>query len=98
MVDSVKEVQLLAIKQGTYTNYVFKSITDSEYIMCTRLPNWQVPEINIGDKGFLHYQRVNAGEEYTTPDGQKIVYKYSNVYFINFVLKSDVIVNKEIIL
>ena len=98
MVDLIKEVELLAIRQGTYTMYVFKSIETEEYIMCTRLPNWQVPEINVGDRGFLNYQKVNAGDEYVTPGGERIVYRYSNVYFINFVNKSDIVKNKEIIL
>jgi len=98
MVNLIKEVQLLAIREAVYTIYVFKEINSEEYIMCTRLPNWQVPEINIGDKGFLQYQDVEAGDEYITPDGSKVSYRYSNIYFINFVVKSDIIKNNEIIL
>ena len=98
MVDLIKEVQLLAIREAVYTIYVFKEINSETYIMCTRLPNWQVPEINIGDKGFLHYQSVEAGDEYITPNGETVYYRYSNVYFINFVSKSDIVKNNEIIL
>jgi hypothetical protein len=98
MIDLIKEVQLLAIREAVYTIYVFKEINSEEYIMCTRLPNWQVPKIIVGDKGFLHYQDVQAGDQYITPSGDKIHYRYSNVYFINFVVKSDIVKNNEIIL
>lgn len=98
MVELIKEVELLAIREAVYTMYVFKELNSEEYIMCTRLPNWRVPEINIGDIGFLQYQDVKAGDEYVTPSGQRILYRYSNVYFINFVVKSDIVRNKEIIL
>ena len=98
MIELIKEVQLLAFREGNYTVYVFKCITTDEYIMCTRLPNWQVPNINIKDIGFLQYQIVKAGDKYITPNGETIYYKYSNVYFINFINKADNINNKEIIL
>lgn len=98
MVEFIKEVQLLAIRSSVYTTYVFKVIKENEYVMCTKLPNWQVPEINVGDVGFLQYQIVKAGDLYVTPEGDQIAYKYSNVYFINFVLKTDAVMKKEVIL
>ena len=99
MVEYIKEVQLVAIRNATYTIYVFKNINESEYIMCTRLPNWQVPEIIVGAIGFLQYHIVNAGDEYVNAQGVKTTYMYSNSYFINFVNKSDVVVkNGEITL
>ena len=85
----IKEVELVAIRLAVYSMYVFKECNSSEYIMCTRLPNWQVPDVNVGMKGFLQYQIVHAGDEYTTPDGEVIKYRYSNSYFINFVNKSE---------
>lgn len=94
----IKEVELVAVRNSVYSIYVFKSLTDSEYIMCTRLPNWQVPEIEIGMTGFLQYQIVSAGDEYITPDGETISYRYSNCYFINFVNKSDVVKGNDITL
>lgn len=98
MVEFIKTVQLLAIRSNVYTTYVFKVLKGNEYVMCTRLPNWQVPEINVGDVGFLQYQIVKAGDIYVTPEGQTITYKYSNVYFINFVLNTDAIIKTEVIL
>ena len=98
MVETVKYVELVAVREGVYTSYVFKDIKSYEYIMCAKPPNWQVPEINIGDKGFVSYQVVEAGDEYVTPDGERKIYKYSSIYFLNFVNKTDVLKNKEIIL
>lgn len=94
----IKKVKLIAIRDGHYTVYVFQEVDTSEYIMCTRLPNWQVPDVELGTIGFLQYQIVNAGDEYITPMGEKIYYKYANSYFINFVNNLDVIKNNEITL
>ena len=94
----IKKVKLIAIRDGQYTVYVFQEVDTSEYIMCTRLPNWKVPNVELGDIGFLQYQIVNAGDEYITPMGEKIYYKYANSYFINFVNNLDVIKNNEITL
>lgn len=92
-------VKLLAVRDGVYTTYVFQNQETSEYIMCTRLPNWQVPEISIGDIGFLEYQYVKAGESYFNPQLQTMEkYLYSNVYFINFIQNINILKNNEIIL
>ena len=99
MLNVTREVKLVAKRSGTYTNYVFKDQQSNEYIFCTRLPNWQVPEIEIEDIGYLHYQIVDAGDNYIVPDtGEIISYRYNNSYLINFVKKSEIIKNKEIIL
>lgn len=99
MVEFVTEAKLLAIKEGVYTTYVFKDYINNKYIMCTRLPNWQVQEINIGDEGFLQYQEVNAGDSYYDASIENYKkYNYSNIYFNNFVKKSEKINKEEIIL
>lgn len=78
--------------------YVFKNLENNNYIMCTKLPNWQTPDVEIGDEGFLKYESVKAGESYYDPEsGEAHIYKYSNVYFLNFVKKTE-IVNDTIIL
>lgn len=95
----IEEVKLLAVREGTYTVYVFQNIETKYYIMCTRLPNWQVPSITIGDIGFLEYNSVKAGETYYNPQTQKDeTYNYTNVYFINFIHRTDILQNNEIIL
>ena len=99
MVEFVTEAKLLAIKEVVYTIYVFKDNINNKYIMCTRLPNWQVQEINIGDEGYLQYQEIKAGDEYYDISIEKNKkYNYSNIYFNNFVKKSEKINKEEIIL
>lgn len=95
----ISEVKLIALKEDIYSIYVFQDLNTKEFIMCTRLPNWQIPEIFIGNEGFLKYQYVKAGEEYYDPQEQKYrKYLYTNVYLINFILKTDIIKGEEIIL
>jgi hypothetical protein len=98
MQECIREVKLLAVREGLYTTYVFQTLDTKEYVMCTRLPNWKVPEIAIGDEGFLQYQVVQAGEEYFNVETQTMVkYNYSNIYFNNFILKTENINNNNII-
>lgn len=99
MTGNIEQVKLLAIRDGTYTIYVFQNIIDKKYIMCTRLPNWQTPNVTVGDIGFLEYQEVKAGESYFDPKTEKeMKYLYSNVYFLNFVHSTNISQNNEIIL
>jgi len=99
MTQFTKEVVLVAVREGSYTNYVFKDNESNEYIFCTKLPNWQIPSIDMGDIGYLQYQQVKAGESYYDPAKEtEIAYRYSNCYLVNFVRKSEVVKNKEIIL
>jgi len=99
MRELIKEVELVAVRRGTYSIYVFRVLCENTFVMCTVLPNWQLPIINVGDKGFLQYQMVKAGDEYVTPDGNRVLYKYTNTYLINFVNKiKSVTKNEEIIL
>lgn len=70
---------------GGYITYVFKCLEDSEYIMCTRFPNWDHRKINIGDKGFLSFLEIRAGID-TWFDGREMIpYKYNNIQFLKFV-------------
>lgn len=86
MVEKTEHVELIAKKEGTYTVYVFENVRNYQLIMCTKLPNWQVPELNIGIRGYVSYQVINAGEKYFNKLSQKYeTYSYSNVYFQNFI-------------
>lgn len=94
----VVRVELIAKRDNTYTVYGFKSLDNSEYYLVTKLPNWQVPDIEIGDKGLLEYITAIAGEEYYEVETEtKGTYKYSNLYFKNF-LKESLQENKQLIL
>ena len=91
--------ELIAIKDSQYTIYVFKNLETNSYLMCTKLPNWQTPDINVGDKGFVLIEQVKAGQEYfniQTQENSK--YQYTNIYFKNFIKESVKIQNSEIII
>ena len=76
---------LVAKKSGIYEIYVFQQ-DNQEFIMCTKLPNWGVYNINIGDSGFLTYEYANAGEEYFDRDtNEKRIYRFTNIYFKDFI-------------
>ena len=99
MLTLTKHVKLLATRQGNYTMYVFQDLDDNEFIMCTRLPNWQTPEIEIGSEGWLQYNMVKAGDKYYHPDTDTYIkYDYTNSYYVNFVHKSEKIKNDSIII
>lgn len=96
MVESIIPAKLIAERQSAYTVYVFQNTETGDYIMCTRLPNWQTPEVFLNEEGFLQFQEVKAGEEYYDISQEKnIKYLYSNVYFKNFIKKSEFL-NSEI--
>jgi hypothetical protein len=98
MLEIVVPAKLVAVRESTYSVFVFKNTDTNEFIMCTKLPNWQAPEIFIGDIGFLQLQIVKAGEEYfNTNTLEKTKFLYSNIYFKNFINKTENI-NSEIIL
>ena len=92
--ESIIFAELVAKRDDLYTLFVFKNLDTSEFLMCTKLPNWQTPHINIGDIGYVSYKSVKAGDEYCFPTGEKDIYKYDNTYFTNFVLKTE---TKEIL-
>ena len=84
--------KLVAIQNGIYTNYVFKSrdeIENSElrYITVTKCPNWQYNDsLNIGDEGFIVYEFAESGQNYidnTTGETKK--YRYTANYFRNYI-------------
>ena len=77
---------LVAKKLGLYTVYVFRNLDSNEYLMCTKLPNWDSNDISIGTSGFLTYENAVAGEKYFNPKSQTFgVYNYTKMYFKNFI-------------
>ena len=98
----VAKAKLIAIRKdvGNYTVYVFKNIfpkdNEDKFIMCTRFPNWNCTELEIGDIGYVKVQIVQAGKNtWFDPNNQKLVpYNYDGVHFLDFVYekpKKDII-------
>ena len=81
---------LVAKKYGLYTVYVFRNLDTQEYLMCTKLPNWDSNDISYGVSGFLTYENAIAGQKYFNPRSQIFgVYNYTKMYFKNFIEDSQ---------
>ena len=94
--------KIKAIQAGFYTNIVVEDLTREwtdpyKFITVVRCPNWECPEsINIDDVGYLCYQPVREGEQwYNSQTKEFDVYKYTNMYFMNFIRETDVSYVKE---
>lgn len=83
--DTTIEAEFICKREGWYSNYVFKNLEDDTYIMCTVLPNWEVPPLLSGDTGFLTYCYVEAGQEYTDSSLKTRKYRYTKNYFKDFI-------------
>ena len=102
MINKTIRSELVATQyDAQYTIYVFKNLDTNEYYMCTRLPNWETPPIQIGEKGFVHYKIVIAGKDtwYDKINNVHIPYNYDGYHFVNFVrekiITGDIIVGKK---
>ena len=78
---------------GGYTTYVFQNLENEsiydKYLMCTRWPNWEHRNLDLGETGYLTYKEVVAGVD-TWYDGTSFIpYNYTNIIFIKFVKKAD---------
>lgn len=82
------KARLVAQKMdGAYKIYVFQDTIKLNYVMCTRVPNWQCDAINVGEDGFLDYHTVIGGVDryFDSVDGVYKHYMQDATYFLNFV-------------
>ena len=82
-----------------YTIYVFKcleEVKDTQYIMCTRYPNWNHRTIQIGEVGYLNFIEIQAGIDKWFNGNEMIPYNYDNIQFIKFIEKPEKTDNKFI--
>lgn len=82
------KAKLVAKRPGRYTVYVFQDADkENSYIMCTKCPNWDGPEVEIFQDGFLTYKFVIAGQDswLNKESGSLEAYQYTANYFINFI-------------
>lgn len=97
--EEIAHVTLLASKTDVYSMFVFQKVKTGDLIMCTKLPNWSFPNLIVGDKGYIKYKKVKAGEKYFNPATETFeVYKYTNIYLTNFVRETDIIKNENTII
>lgn len=78
---------------GGYTTYVFQNLEEKsiydKYLMCTRWPNWEHRNLDLGENGYLTYKEVIAGVDSWYNGTSFIPYNYTNIIFIKFVKESD---------
>lgn len=86
--------QLVAKESDTmgYITYVFECleediIKETRYIMCTRFPNWEHRNIDIGEIGYLNFFEIQAGIDKWFNGTDMIPYRYNCIQFIKFVSK-----------
>lgn len=72
---------------GVYKHYVFIDLDRLDYVMCTRVPNWQGADVEIGEDGFLEYHSVIGGQDryYDAVKDHYCHYQQDATYFLNFV-------------
>ncbi|GMO10860.1 MAG: hypothetical protein Nk1A_9160 [Endomicrobiia bacterium] len=85
--------EVVATKEepGGYIVIVVLNTVRNEYLMCTKLPNWSCRTPVKGEIGYLQYREFIAGEDtwYDFSKGEKIPFKYTGLYFWNFVKEED---------
>lgn len=88
------KARLVAKRPGRYTTYVFQDLdkTDS-YVMCTRCPNWETPDVEIFQDGYLTYKFVVAGKDCWFDSTNKTFepYQFTSNYFLNFIPTTHVL-------
>ena len=72
-----------------YINYVFENLNvidyDYQFITCTRFPNWNQANFNIGDEGFVVFKYVQEGIDQWF-DGKKFnTYNEDILIFLKFI-------------
>lgn len=80
---------LVAKRVGIYTEYVFQNKDNDEYVLCTKPPNWDSCAVTIGDDGYVTVDEVSAGDSYIDTSGITQIYKYSKIYFKNFIRNNN---------
>lgn len=85
----------VASQSGAYTVYVFENLSTSptSLVTTTQCPHWNGRKPSIGEVGFLEYDAVEAGEGYTSHNGNASQYNYTANYFIGFVPETPIINN-----
>ena len=92
--------KLVASQEDFYSQFVFQNLDEQDdsllrYITVTKLPNWDIPRLEIGDIGFVQCEYVDAGDRYyERSTGNTEIYKYTSCYFINFIKEKEKIEKK----
>lgn len=94
---------LSCISDCGYKTYAFQDLDfkgfggGKKYYTATLLPNWNIPNINIGDIGYIQIIIIKAGEEwYNKYEDKYVKFKYDGIYINKFIphktLDEDVLI------
>lgn len=84
--------KLLASEEDTlgYITYVFLCLDkeiqrQTKYLMCTRFPNWEHRNLEIGEIGYLTIFEIRAGIDKWFDGNKMVPYNYNNIQFLKFI-------------
>jgi hypothetical protein len=80
-----------------YVVYVFEVLDaqfEDKYIMCTRYPNWNHRNIEIGEEGYLEFSFHRAGFDKWFDGTRMVPYLYTGIQFLKFIEKPKEVTNK----
>ena len=93
MITILSEVLTFEEDLAGYVTYIFRNIeskdTFTEYVMCTKYPNWDCGDIKIGDIGFLTFEEHIAGLDKWFDGREYHYYNYTGIQLIKFIKKQD---------
>ena len=93
MITILSEVLAFEEDLAGYVTYIFRNIeskdTFTEYVMCTKYPNWNCGDIKIGDIGFLTFEEHIAGLDKWFDGREYHYYNYTGIQLIKFIKKQD---------
>lgn len=77
-----------------YTTYVFECLDEeisklSKYCMCTRFPNWEHRNLDLGEIGYLDFTEVRGGIDKYYDGNDMIPYRYNGIHFQKFIKKPE---------
>ena len=92
--DITVKARLVAKRSELYSKYVFLDLIKNEFFTCVVLPNWDEPEIQLNDIGYITFEKAVAGDQYyDRRTDSECIYKYNRLYFKTFVKENN---NNEI--
>ena len=84
--------QVKAVRESAegYVTYVFRNLMDGTYRMVTKLPNWSIPHLAVGDKGYMKYVEALAGQDtwYDRDSEKYVTYRYDGQYLVDWIFSA----------
>lgn len=76
-----------------YINYVFENLNfndyDYQYFTCVRFPNWDSPNVDLEDVGYVTIKYVREGIDKWFDGTDFKNYNYTNIIFLKFIPEKE---------